>query len=1120
MTKSKFKIAGVLFLLIFILAVGASAFAAMPQDQDGNLLFSATGQQGSLDFLIDPTLTNIRNVKVNFDLLNGAEIGDVVVLNLFPSAVFDAVLDRIETNHSGGYTWFAHLAGVEYGSATLVVVEDLLLANISMPGAIYQVRYAGGGVHVILAIDQSKFPEEAVPIVVELSEETIAATTEVTEGDDGSIIDVMVVYTADARSNWGGTAAIEALIDLAVAETNTSYANSNIIQRLNLVHTEEVVYTETSDIGIDLGRLRNSSDGYMDNVHSLRDTHSADLVTLLVDDGGPYCGIAYLMTAVSTSFAPYGFSVVDTQCATGYFSYGHELGHNMAARHDWYVDDSVNSPYSYNKAYIYFPDRWRTVMAYNSECSARGGSCTRLQYWSNPDVSYGGIPMGVAAGTSTSCTEGNLSNPSCDADNHLTLNNTASTVANFRDSGGGAVGPLVFDSYLVDDDNNGQSSGNDDGVVDCGETIELFVDLHNQGPDTAEGVDATISTLDPYLTWLYNTDSSYPDIIGSGTEKNTDDFDFLVDSATPDGHLISFDLDISASNGGPWTDSFNVPVNCTTAPPEIEVSPSSFSITLQVDEIVTETLLIENLGVGQLDFSIDDTETDAADLRNDGSAYGTDGGNGTSTSDAEAHPEVKTVLSFETVPDAVWLSVSPDSGTISGGSSEFIDVVFDASGLSVGTYTADIVIENNDPDEDPVVVPVTMEVTSSGCPGGPNSDFFTTQDNEDNVGSGVGDCDLDVYLYNDNPLAPIEFNIFVPDASSISSADLLISNWDIDETEGEVDEVYFNGHLAGTLTGADNKWSTTTLLLDPDWIVTGDNLVEILVDILNPDDPTWAVNVDWGQIYLDQPQQAYIRYANILNSPPYQPDDVMDVLIEVDTSLASHDVHTEINLRDPSDVILTAETIDHTIVDTADDPVTADLHIPPGSPPGTYSIQILVFDQASAHIQDVMIIPFDVSVAQILTSPVETDVWLGNTVAMDINIEDVTGLYGVTFELTFDPDILNVVDADPGTPGIQITAGTCPSPDLVVVNSADNTTGTINFDVSASAPSSPCDGTGTIAQVEFSGVGLGTSPVHFNAWLLVNQDAIEISVTAQDGSITVIPEPAGTYEVYLPLILK
>jgi len=122
------------------------------------------------------------------------------------------------------------------------------------------------------------------------------------------------------------------------------------------------------------------------------------------------------MTSVSASFAPNGFSVVARSCATGYYSFGHEMGHNMGARHDTYVD-SGTTPYTYAHGYTRpaAMSPWRTVMAYNNACTAASTSCTRIQYWSNPAVSYGGTPMGDAS-----------------SDNHQTLNNTAYTVANFR----------------------------------------------------------------------------------------------------------------------------------------------------------------------------------------------------------------------------------------------------------------------------------------------------------------------------------------------------------------------------------------------------------------------------------------------------------------------------------------------------------------------------------------------------------------------------------------------------------------------------------------------------------------------------------------------------------------
>jgi len=77
--------------------------------------------------------------------------------------------------------------------------------------------------------------------------------------------------------------------------------------------------------------------------------------------------------------------------------------------------------------------------------------------------------------------------------------------------------------------------------------------------------------------------------------------------------------------------------------------------------------------------------------------------------------------------ESPWLSVDPTSGTVNPGGSADITVTMDASALEEGTYTADIVINSNDPDENPVVVPVTLTVASSFfVPGDANGDGSVT----------------------------------------------------------------------------------------------------------------------------------------------------------------------------------------------------------------------------------------------------------------------------------------------------------------------------------------------------------------------------------------------------------
>ncbi|MGB5342036.1 MAG: M12 family metallo-peptidase [Thermoanaerobaculia bacterium] len=373
-----------------------------------------------------------RFVEVDLGQIESATgvAAPTLVLNLFPDSVFTARLDRAGSTVSGGRYWTGHLKEISSGTVSLVVRDGALTGSVNTGEDLFQIRHLRDGVHSVREADPASFAQELEPIEVSGAGADLPKAVEVL--DDGSNIDILVVYTPTARDNAGGTTAIKNLIDLAVVESNQSYANSGISQRLSLGDVQEVAYSEVGfNWSTTLSRLRGTSDGYMDNVHGQRDASCADAVVLIVGSSTS-CGIGYLMTTVSPGFEDAAFSVVSYNCATGYYSFAHELGHNMGARHDWYVDDST-TPYAHSHGFVNAPDQWRTIMAYNSECSDAGPNCTRLQYWSNPLVSFGGDPMGVPAGTSTACIEGNPA-PGCDADNHLTLDKTTSTFANFRDS--------------------------------------------------------------------------------------------------------------------------------------------------------------------------------------------------------------------------------------------------------------------------------------------------------------------------------------------------------------------------------------------------------------------------------------------------------------------------------------------------------------------------------------------------------------------------------------------------------------------------------------------------------------------------------------------------------------
>jgi hypothetical protein len=135
--------------------------------------------------------------------------------------------------------------------------------------------------------------------------------------------------------------------------------------------------------------------------------------------------------------------------------------------------------------------------------------------------------------------------------------------------------------------------------------------------------------------------------------------------------------------------------------------------------------------------------------------------------------------------------------------------------------------------------------------------------------------------------------------------------------------------------------------------------------------------------------------------------------------------------------------------------------------------------------------------------PPSTQLALGDTVTVEVRVEGINDLYGAALEISFDPSLLEVVDADGSTTGVEIGEGSCPAPDFVVQNSVDNVAGIINYDVISLNPTPPCNGGGLVAQITFRALAAGSSPVHFNSQLLSNTNAEAINVATEDGAIEV-----------------
>ena len=259
---------------------------------------------------------------------------------------------------------------------------------------------------------------------------------------DGNLIDLLVAYTADAKLsvNLSTESQVEAYLQNVISESNLCFLNSNVNAAIRLVHLVEIDYTETQDPSLDLNRSTNPTDGYLDQLHTLRDQYGADLVSVLISQGdGSLGGIANTMSYPSLDFGEKGFNVVVMdQVGAPSYSLLHEIGHNMGCTHNREdamnrgvpdTDPSNNSvfkQFNYGKRWITDGQGYRTIMAYDTDGTPT--YTNRIPYFSNPSIAYQGISTG------------NLNSE----DNAHVLNTTTPYVSNFRSSLVQGIVPSIF----------------------------------------------------------------------------------------------------------------------------------------------------------------------------------------------------------------------------------------------------------------------------------------------------------------------------------------------------------------------------------------------------------------------------------------------------------------------------------------------------------------------------------------------------------------------------------------------------------------------------------------------------------------------------------------------------
>lgn len=564
MKNSKLNFSQIFNAKLYILGLICLVFTALAIIPTQNNYTKAYAIQNDNNVLIysnestqtNSNLTNENNrvylterlVEINFQPLKSKEVLEIS-LQLLDQEIYRVTKTEIEKRSENNYTWRGKIFNTD-NDVILTIIDGLMTGLIYTPDQkVYKIVPIEKGVHKIVLVDQSKFPECSGSLMpIESNNETTLnrvnrpnlnepiarfagfpaspniETENIPVAEDGADkISVLVLYTPNARMEARGIAQARVHAQGSIDSTNTAYANSGITTRLSLAGVEEIEISESSDYSSMLNFIRTSS-----SVGAMRDSSKADLVSLIVSSNSSrsLCGLAFI-----TAPANFAFSVVNFGCAIDNLTFAHELGHNMGCNHNPENGGGGQAfPFSFGHFQV---NSYRTVLATaapNNPC----GNCNRVPQFSNPDINFRGLPTGT-----------NQRN------NARTINERAEIVANFRQNDA-TTSPGDF-SFNINPSSK---------TIAPGQTADFFINL-NTSQDFSSKIDFTFNGLP--------TSAMVPAFEGSSL------IPFQV-VTTPDIFPRSYVINVTAMGGG-ITRTANFTLNVVALPGvSISVTPTAQTI--------------------------------------------------------------------------------------------------------------------------------------------------------------------------------------------------------------------------------------------------------------------------------------------------------------------------------------------------------------------------------------------------------------------------------------------------------------------------------------------------------------------------------------------------------------
>jgi len=330
----------------------------------------------------------------------------------------------VEYNSEKDYSWHGTLdstlkepvCGCVTGSLTLVSSKYGKIGHIMVGELVYELLQIGDDRFLLGKLDSSSKvfskKECAVSHKAPINNTTIKSPKKAQKGQSTCCtVRCIVFYTPAALALEGSVAAINNRVNLAITQTNTALANSDIgscdltieLTSVNPYFLPTATGAENpDDIFGDVTAMANDSNP--GGAQNFRDGDDADIVVLLTGD--VYNDFAGAVVPLDHPNRDNAYAIVEAGSATtGRFTFAHEVAHLFGGLHDEAHDFKTG-------AFLCFGGTTRRTIL-----RVMAAGQVRIQHYSNPDVDFEGKRTG----------KNNRNN----ADIILT---NACTVAEFRDT--------------------------------------------------------------------------------------------------------------------------------------------------------------------------------------------------------------------------------------------------------------------------------------------------------------------------------------------------------------------------------------------------------------------------------------------------------------------------------------------------------------------------------------------------------------------------------------------------------------------------------------------------------------------------------------------------------------